>query len=133
MANGVNAPWTRRTGSRTMRRRAAQQSSERKVWWPLRVGRPWLLAVSLAVTSLGSAHASDNAEPEHELRRFDDHSDSGPHLVGAGAAAMALGLISAVLTLLLFLVPARAVAATRREVEQLMSARAAALQEEDRR
>jgi two-component system sensor histidine kinase UhpB len=62
-----------------------------------------------------------------------ERSDSGPHLLSATAVAGAFVVVSALLALLLFLVPSRAVAATRREMELSMRERAVAFREEDRR
>lgn len=59
--------------------------------------------------------------------------DTGPLLVGTRVLAMVLGGIAALFGVLLYVVPARAVAATKRSVEAVMTERALTLQEEDRR
>jgi two-component system sensor histidine kinase UhpB len=62
-----------------------------------------------------------------------DLSDAGPQTLDSRSVAIAFVGLSALLGVLLLLVPGRAVAATRKAVEESMRRRAVAFQEEDRR
>lgn len=60
-------------------------------------------------------------------------SDTGPLLTGSKAVAVGLGGLTALLSVLLYLLPLRAAAVAKRRTETAMSERVLTLQEEDRR
>lgn len=60
-------------------------------------------------------------------------SDTGPLLTGTKAVAVGLGVVAVLLSVLLYVVPQRAVAVARRRTETAMGERILTLQEEDRR
>jgi two-component system, NarL family, sensor histidine kinase UhpB len=60
-------------------------------------------------------------------------SDTGPLLGGTKAVAIGLAVATALLSVLLYVIPMRAATAARRSVETTMSERVLTLQEEDRR
>ena len=60
-------------------------------------------------------------------------SDTGPRLLGSRAVALGLGGATAILTILLCVVPARVASSTKRRIERTVAESALTLQEEDRR
>jgi two-component system sensor histidine kinase UhpB len=60
-------------------------------------------------------------------------SDTGPLLSGTKVVAIGLGIVTVLLSVLLYLLPLRAAAATKRRVETAIKEQVLTLQEEDRR
>jgi signal transduction histidine kinase len=60
-------------------------------------------------------------------------ADTGPLLDGTKAVALGLGIATAIMSVLLYVLPTRAASAARRRTETVMGERVLTLQEEDRR
>lgn len=85
----------------------------------------WMALPPLLVTAISSSAAAADA--------YASTSDTGPLLSGTKAVAIALALVTVLLSVLLYVVPSRAATFAKRRTETALGERVLTLQEEDRR